>query len=192
MDVEYNPWESAAADSPSLPVNPPSRGNPVRQASLNQRENSYRDRQERLAKSQSNARPDGNWFVESHEDGLKISYAALLEFKAWKSINWERDWSARPLFTSNALRMQRQIRKYVVTYECPCVILWDGETLLLLHFGGTTAEELKSETCRVDYWVIEYSKSDGVGKPEMLAGLYWFLREAVLAVCPAVRDSSIH
>jgi hypothetical protein len=185
MDVEYGPSESVAG-----PVELPYKRNPVRQVTLNQRAISYDLRQEQLAKAKSKARPDGNWFVESRqEDSLDVYYVALLEFKAWKSINWEKDWVASTNFTPNARKIQRQIRKYVVTYECPYVILWDGETLLLLLFDGLSVKELESRQCKIVYWVIEYSKTDGRGKPEMLAGLYWILRKAIMDVCPFVQDS---
>lgn len=141
----------------------------------------------RHLRHRDNARPDGNWFVE-HWNGDEYKghkHAVVLEFKAWQSLNWPYGWRDA-LVSPAALRVQKQIRKYVVAYQCPHVIVWDGATLLLLVFKGGTTEDLEDRNCDIEYWAIEFDETDGVDQPEILAGLYWLMREGMLAAMSKV------
>lgn len=69
----------------------------------------------------------------------------------------------------------RHDSSYADKYECPQVLCWDGQCLLMLQFRAAKAEDVREENCPVDCWVLP---RDGTGYTLRYA-LYRFIVQGV-------------
>ncbi|KAK4102498.1 hypothetical protein N658DRAFT_339775 [Parathielavia hyrcaniae] len=69
---------------------------------------------------------------------------------------------------ANQLRLSQELRGHRLTkiklsyadqYQCPQVLCFDGETLLLLQFRADRPEDIRDQNCAVDCWVFPRQSS---------------------------------
>ncbi|KAJ3528748.1 hypothetical protein NM208_g10064 [Fusarium decemcellulare] len=70
----------------------------------------------------------------------------ILEPRAWRTGNVSA--------AKQQEKLSKELRGYAHKYQCPQVFCFDGAYLLLLQFRATKPEDLLSERCPVDTWVL--------------------------------------
>lgn len=95
--------------------------------------------------------------VESHEYCLCAG-----ELKPWGVIQKD-EWSGAKTMGTVTKRLGQEMRGYAYKYDCPQVFVYDSRHLLIFQFHATTREDIRSQDCLIDTWVIpRSSQSHGV------------------------------
>ncbi|KEZ42855.1 hypothetical protein SAPIO_CDS5283 [Scedosporium apiospermum] len=83
-----------------------------------------------------------------------------------------RQWQDGNLESSAQKSLSRELRGYAYKYSCPQIFCFDGEYLVLLQFRAMSVNDIKSQDCKVDCWVIPRVNDGGV---TLRYALYRFL-----------------
>ncbi|KAF5564823.1 hypothetical protein FPHYL_4522 [Fusarium phyllophilum] len=84
--------------------------------------------------------------------GQKRYTVAIGEFK--RNLIDPQQWQSGSITRSGQRSLSQELRGYASKYQCPQVFCFDGSRLILLQFRAYRIDDIMSDTCPIDCWVI--------------------------------------